>query len=238
MKTEVTDQRSEVGRRARVLECGDLSPLSAGDLSPLNAPTPRDQSRGPQGCDQSQHSKAWRLTSAGGVWGRVGCPQPAVGPWVALAARWGHRALPVWLRLVCFCFLLSTFCWVAQAQYSLDWWTVDGGGGTSTGGVYSVSGTIGQPDAGLSMTGGVYSVTGGFWALPIAVQTPGAPTLTIVSHAPGFALISWLPPTPGFVLQETPSLSTTNWIYSPSGATNPVVVPATLPARFYRLHKP
>jgi hypothetical protein len=32
----------------------------------------------------------------------------------------------------------------ASAQsYSIDWFTIDGGGGTSTGGVYSVSGTIG-----------------------------------------------------------------------------------------------
>jgi hypothetical protein len=55
---------------------------------------------------------------------------------------------------------------------------VAGGGGTSTGGVYAVSGTIGQLDASGTMTGGSYSLTGGFWAL-YAVQTPGAPTLTI-----------------------------------------------------------
>ena len=35
----------------------------------------------------------------------------------------------------------------AQTNYSIDWYTIDGGG-TSTGGVYSASGTIGQPDAG------------------------------------------------------------------------------------------
>lgn len=29
---------------------------------------------------------------------------------------------------------------------STDWFTIDGGACTSTGGVYSVSGTIGQPD--------------------------------------------------------------------------------------------
>ena len=34
---------------------------------------------------------------------------------------------------------------------AVDWFTIDGGGGTSTGGVYSVSGTIGQPDAGVAM---------------------------------------------------------------------------------------
>jgi len=30
-------------------------------------------------------------------------------------------------------------------QYALDWSTVDGGGGTSTGGVYTGTGTAGQP---------------------------------------------------------------------------------------------
>jgi len=40
--------------------------------------------------------------------------------------------------------------------------TIDGGGGTSTGGSYELSGTIGQPDAG-QMSGGSYALTGGFW---------------------------------------------------------------------------
>ena len=36
----------------------------------------------------------------------------------------------------------------AQAQqYSVDWYKICGGGGTSTGNVYSITGTIGQPDA-------------------------------------------------------------------------------------------
>jgi len=47
--------------------------------------------------------------------------------------------------------------------YTLDWWTVDGGGATSSaGGSYSLGGTIGQPDAGTS-NGGSYALTGGFW---------------------------------------------------------------------------
>ena len=50
-------------------------------------------------------------------------------------------------------------------SYSIDWYKIAGGGGTSTGGVYSVSGTIGQPDASGAMTGGNYSVTGGFWSI-------------------------------------------------------------------------
>jgi len=123
-------------------------------------------------------------------------------------------------------------------NYAINWHTIDGGGGTSTGGVYSLSGTIGQPDAGGPMTNGQYSVTGGFWVLPTVIQTEGAPTLTIVAAGAGQAQISWTPDTPGFVLQETLSLAPTNWVNAPSGATNPIVVPATGPTKFYRLFKP
>lgn len=123
-------------------------------------------------------------------------------------------------------------------NYSIEWHTIDGGGGTSTGGVYSVSGTIGQPDAGGPMTNGTYAVTGGFWVLPTVVQVPGAPELAIAAGAPGQAIISWSPATPGFGLQETWSLSPANWTNSLSGATNPIVVPTTMPAKFYRLFKP
>jgi hypothetical protein len=132
--------------------------------------------------------------------------------------------------------LLSGGDLLAQG-YSINWWTLDGGGGTSTGGSYSLGGTIGQPDAGV-MTGGQYTLTGGFWAPPVLVQTAGAPTLNITNAAPGFATIWWTPPTPGFMLQSTDSLSPTNWVNAPSGTNNPAPVPATLPARLYRLFKP
>ena len=88
------------------------------------------------------------------------------------------------------------------------------------------------------MTNGQYSVTGGFWALPTAVQVTNAPMLTIAPATPGQATISWTPATPGFVLQETWVLSPANWSNSPSGATNHIVVPATVPVKFYRLFKP
>ena len=59
---------------------------------------------------------------------------------------------------------------VALAQtgsgYDLTWHTIDGGGTTTaTGGAYSLSGSIGQPDAG-SQTGGGYVLRGGFWTAP------------------------------------------------------------------------
>ena len=49
--------------------------------------------------------------------------------------------------------------------YSTPWSTIDGGGViNSSGGSFTLSGTIGQPDAGSTMTGGSFSLTGGFWA--------------------------------------------------------------------------
>ena len=152
-------------------------------------------------------------------------------PW-RIAQRPVSRALTSAATVLFLC-----FCLPAWGQYSIDWSTIDGGGGTSTGGVYSVSGTIGQPDAGGPMTNGQYSVTGGFWALPIAVQTPGAPFLFITIATPGFVTISWTPDMQSFVLQQSPSLLPANWTDSPSGATNPIVVPVTPPVRFYRLLK-
>ena len=52
----------------------------------------------------------------------------------------------------------------AFGQYSITWYTIDGGGGTSSGGSYTLSGTIGQPDAGPSLSGGTFTLTGGYWA--------------------------------------------------------------------------
>ncbi|MHC4604700.1 MAG: hypothetical protein ACYS6W_15385, partial [Planctomycetota bacterium] len=47
-------------------------------------------------------------------------------------------------------------------QYELSWSTIDGGGGSSSGGPYVLTGTIGQPDAAYS-SGGRYELLGGFW---------------------------------------------------------------------------
>ncbi len=133
---------------------------------------------------------------------------------------------------------LSAGSLLLAQTFSIDWFKIAGGGGTSTNGQYSLSGTIGQHDAGGPMTGGLYSLVGGFWAVPTLVQTPGAPTLHITNSSPGFAAIWWTPATPGFTLQSTDSLSPTNWVNAPSGTNNPATVPATLPVRFYRLFKP
>ncbi len=65
---------------------------------------------------------------------------------------------------------------VSAADLALDWWTVDNGGDMWTsGGDFELSGTIGQPDAGITMTGGDYELTGGFWVSGVVglVLCPG-----------------------------------------------------------------
>lgn len=52
---------------------------------------------------------------------------------------------------------------VTGADFDISWYTIDGGGGTSAGGDFVLSGTIGQPDAGSLMTGGGFELAGGFW---------------------------------------------------------------------------
>ena len=119
------------------------------------------------------------------------------------------------LLLAVLSFPVATF---AQ-QYSVDWYKISGGGGTSTNGNYSVVGTIGQPDANSTMSGGNYSVTGGFWSLIALVQTPGAPALNI-SKSGNAITISWQNVS-GWTLQQNNTLSQpANWSASGGVSTN------------------
>jgi hypothetical protein len=138
--------------------------------------------------------------------------------------------------------LLFCFCLPAWGQYSIDWSTVEGGGGASTGGVYSVSGTVGQPDAG-KLSGGNYSVDGGFWGVIAVVQTPGAPLLSIALNPQLSTInVSWPSPSTGWTLQQnTNSVSSLNWSNVTSGiqdndTTKTLTVTPPAGNRFYRLN--
>jgi hypothetical protein len=58
--------------------------------------------------------------------------------------------------------VISSVSSQAAGPYEIIWYTIDGGGGTSSGGPYVLTGTIGQPDADWS-EGGSYELLGGFW---------------------------------------------------------------------------
>lgn len=125
---------------------------------------------------------------------------------------------------------------IRAQSYAINWFTIDGGGGTSAGGKFSVTGTIGQPDAG-TLTGGAYTLRGGFWGALVPIQVEGAPVLTITAGT-GEAILFWAPAAPGWILQSTDGLSSDNWSNAPSGAINPVAIPHFPATRFFRLHKP
>jgi hypothetical protein len=57
----------------------------------------------------------------------------------------------------------------AQALNS-TWRTIDAGGGVSAAGIYALSGTIGQPDAGVPLVVGTYRLDGGFWRAAVALS--------------------------------------------------------------------
>lgn len=141
------------------------------------------------------------------------------------------------MKTLIFALVLLGVCSSPAQPYAINWWTIAGGGGASANGPYALQGTIGQAASGV-MAGGAFTLTGGFWALPVAVQTPDGPQITITPAAPGFANIAWLPATPGFVLQESLTIDPTSWADAPSGTNNPALVPATLPVKYYRVFKP
>jgi hypothetical protein len=136
---------------------------------------------------------------------------------------------------------LAGLHWVCD--YSLAWWAVVGGGGRSTGGTYSLAGTAGQPQAG-PMSGGDFKLTGGSWSFIAAIQTPGAPRLTI-TRSDGAVIVSW-PSTPeGWVLESANVLPYVSapWTpipppYQTNGANLQFAETAPRGHKFYRLHRP
>ena len=103
----------------------------------------------------------------------------------------------------------------------------------------SISGTIGQPDAGGAMSGGNYSVTGGFWSLISVAQTAGAPTLYI-GHAGNTVTVYWQEVS-GWSLVQSGELATpvASWSASSSptltNGTNYLTLVNPTGNRFYRL---
>ena len=138
--------------------------------------------------------------------------------------------------------MIAASAW-SQSDYSVAWGTIAGGGGISTGTTYSVQGTIGQSALG-EMSGGEFGLRGGFWSLVVAVQTPGAPLLSI-TRSNGTVVIAWPRDTTGWTLQSAPGPNVPgDWSVVPTGLyqTNATEVFITInpPAgrAFFRLRKP
>ena len=129
-----------------------------------------------------------------------------------------------------------------SAQFSLAWWTVNGGGGASVSadGRFEVSGTAGQPDAG-SQAGGTFFLQGGFWNSAVA-PVPG---LWIVLMPDGDVEVSWPAWAGNYVLEHAPTVTGApeSWddvspaTYQNDGSRFYITVPASPDMQFYRLRQ-
>jgi hypothetical protein len=156
-----------------------------------------------------------------------------------LFSKFGTGRKPILLGLALY---LAPLALVAQS-YSIDWSKIAGGGGTSTGGVYAVNGTIGQPDAG-ALSGGTFTLQGGFWSV-LASQTPGAPLLSLWRTSTNTMIVAWPAPAPSWQLECATLLAygTNSWtLLPPPYHTNATqcycTEPVTADRKFYRLSKP
>jgi len=67
---------------------------------------------------------------------------------------------------------MSAFAQSSSASYQIPRQSIDGGAGRATSATYSLSGTIGQPDAGSTMTSASYTLRGGFHLAAPAAPLP------------------------------------------------------------------
>jgi hypothetical protein len=127
---------------------------------------------------------------------------------------------------------------------NLDWFTIDGGGGTSTGGAYAISGTIGQPDVGR-FAGPNYTLVGGFWSV---IPQDSIRRVKIKKRA-GQLVLSWPAEAPAVVVQSATQLTPAggNWTNIAGDpvrvgdefelTVGPILTPPN-PIRFFRLSRP
>ena len=143
-----------------------------------------------------------------------------------------------WLIIGCMLFGLGWGLVVSTGDYSISWFTVDGGGGTSSGGGYEAIGSFGQLDTG-SANGGPYALTSGFWAVVLVTETATATSTATPTGTPSPTGIPSPTPTTKetAVPTHTPTTTATNTTtpsltetQSPTPAMTATAVPTNTPS--------
>jgi len=85
----------------------------------------------------------------------------------------------LWAAGVLLLLLLVQQVWAQSGGgYNPGWSSIDAGAGISSGGEFTLRGTVGQPDTDR-LTGGSYTLAGGFWGQPVpigaVISPPDAP---------------------------------------------------------------
>jgi hypothetical protein len=90
-----------------------------------------------------------------------------------------HRYVRWAIGLVSLLLFLTITVVTAQGGFHVLWWTVDGGGGTVSGGPFTLRGTLGQPDAGI-LHGDRFTLRGGFWSSLVPPSTEAILYLPVI----------------------------------------------------------
>ena len=148
-----------------------------------------------------------------------------------------RRVLPV---VCCLTILHFVLCLQAQGgQLAVDFFAVGGVSGASTGGVFTVNATIGEPDTKLSSD--AFTMDTGYSSPLAIVRAPEA--VLHITRLGANAGISWSATLTGFVLQQNSDLNNPSG-WANAGLTivvtngqNTVTAPINSFSRFYRLKK-
>jgi hypothetical protein len=108
-----------------------------------------------------------------------------------------------WVRALAILGLLFPGLLCGQ-DFSLDWFSVGSGGGSSSGGGFELSGSAGEPAA-IAMSGGGFEMSGGFWSGLTALDTSAGPVTLNLTLSGGLAVLSWADIGVVFILEEAPA---------------------------------
>lgn len=104
---------------------------------------------------------------------------------------------------------------VNAQSFAVTGHVVAGGGGTSHGSGFAITGTVGQADAAPRLQNGCWSIDPGFWSAFAVVQTPGAPVLRVRRSFLDYVRVSFTPDCQNWILQWAtelkPNAADTDW---------------------------
>ncbi len=123
--------------------------------------------------------------------------------------------------------------------------TIDAGGERTPGTRFTLTGTIGQPDAAPRFVSADnrFAIEPGFWSRATVVQTPGLPELTMRPHTlRNYTLLAWPVAANGYILQQSPDLAPNSWTdvgitVVDTATEHTVSYPMTARRAFFRLRR-
>lgn len=143
------------------------------------------------------------------------------------------------------CALGLSLCGLRAQSVYLDSLAGNCASGTSTAGVYTLTGSI-QPSA-ARVHSSDFTIDTGSWSFVAVIQDPGAPVLSVRMTQTNTFLASWPMASTGFELAASSEITSANWpkvnvpscvvVMGENRIEKHVVLPTPVGKKFYRLQK-